>query len=178
MADQPPAGLLEVGRVGRAHGVLGKVSFHLTSNRRERVEPGARLWIGEWVQVRSSAPVPGSDRWIISLADVVDRNAAERFVNRTVWAEPVEDDEAIWVHQVIGARVRDSSGTGRGRCRSVIANPANDLLELESGALIPVTFITSIDEDDEGGYVVEVDPPAGLFELFEETDSSRNRGGS
>lgn len=167
MASEPPQGLLEVGRCGKPHGVRGRVTVRLSSNRPERLDPGSRLWIGGWREVVSSAPVPGSDRWVVTFVGVEDRTAAERLVNATVWAEPLEDDDAVWVHQIIGARVRDADGVDRGRCRSVIANPANDLIELESGALIPVNFVTSVTRTDGDGYTVVVDPPEGLFELYE-----------
>ncbi len=168
MVAEPPVGLLEVGRCGKPHGVQGRISVILSSNRQERLAPGSSLWIGEWMKVVSSARVPGSDRWTVAFAGIEDRTAAERLVNRVVWAEPLEDDDAVWVHQVIGAVVRDATGADRGRCRSVIANPANDLIELESGVLIPVTFVVSVTRAD-GGFVVVVDPPEGLFELFEES---------
>lgn len=171
MAAQPPAGLLEVGRCGKPHGVRGRTTIRMSSDRTERLEPGARLWVGEWLTVLSSALVPGSDRWVVAFEGVDDRSSAESLVNKVVWAEPLEDENALWVHQIIGAVVRDSSGIDRGRCRSVIANPANDLIELESGALVPVTFVTSVTSDETGLYTVVVDPPEGLFELFE-VDSS------
>ena len=45
---------------------------------------------------------------------------------------------------------------------AVIDNPAADLLELESGALVPVTFVVSAEHG-----VVTIDPPDGLFDLGE-----------
>jgi 16S rRNA processing protein RimM len=54
-------------------------------------------------------------------------------------------------------------------CIAVLKNPANDLLELESGALVPVLFVESVVPDDIGGFVVTIDPPDGLFEVFEDT---------
>jgi 16S rRNA processing protein RimM len=42
----------------------------------------------------------------------------------------------------------------------VLDNPAADLLELDSGALVPVTFVVSAAEG-----VVTIDPPEGLFDL-------------
>lgn len=178
MAVQPPAGLLEVGRCGKPHGVRGRISVRLSSDRSERLDPGARLWVGEWLEVESSAHVPGSDRWVVAFSGVADRTAAERLVNRVVWAEPLEDEDALWVHQIIGAEVRDAQGTVHGRCRSVIANPANDLIELDSGALVPVTFVTAITRSDDGDapeFIVHVDPPSGLFELFEDADRETGR---
>jgi len=176
MALQPPDGLLEVGRCGRPHGVRGQITVRLGSDRHERLSPGAKLWLGQWFEVVSSALVPGSDRWVVSFEGVQDRTEAERLVNRVIWAEPLDDDDAFWVHQIIGAQVRTVDGVARGRCRSVIANPANDLIELESGVLIPVTFVTSVTSDDGVEYTVEVDPPEGLFELFEGTSSATDSG--
>ena len=40
------------------------------------------------------------------------------------------------------------------------ANPAHDILELESGALVPVVFVVSATP----GRLV-IDPPEGLFDL-------------
>ena len=45
---------------------------------------------------------------------------------------------------------------------SVQANPAHDLLVLEGGALVPVTFI--VDGPVDGRITVEV--PDGLFDLY------------
>ena len=43
--DATPA-RLEVGRIGRAHGLRGEVAVTLSSDRTERVAVGARLEIG------------------------------------------------------------------------------------------------------------------------------------
>jgi 16S rRNA processing protein RimM len=47
----------------------------------------------------------------------------------------------------------------RGRVESVQANPAADLLVLDSGALVPMVFVVEV-----GPGRIVVDPPAGLFE--------------
>ena len=120
----PSDGLLEVGRIGRAHGVRGDVLVHLTTDRVER------LAVGD------------------ALRDVVLR------------AEPIDDPGTLWVHQLIGSEVVEVAGTRRGQCVAVVDNPAADLLELESGALVPATFVVSFADG-----VVTIDPPEGLFEL-------------
>ena len=61
---------------------------------------------------------------------------------------------------MIGAVVRDRSGTDLGRVAAVEANPAHDLLVLDSGALVPMVFVVSHEHG-----VVLVDPPEGLFDL-------------
>lgn len=167
-----PDGLLEVGRFGRPHGVRGQIYVKLSTDRDERVRVGARLWAGSWWEVASSTPMfsTGADRWIVSLVGVDDRNSCERLVNRVIWAEPIDDPDAVWVHEAIGAEVVDTAGVRRGRCVAVVANPANDLLELESGALVPVNFVVSVRPNDRGGFIALIDPPAGLFEVFDEAE--------
>jgi 16S rRNA processing protein RimM len=63
------------------------------------------------------------------------------------------------VHELIGSIVTDATGTERGTVVSVVANPASDLLELDTGALVPLRFLT---EHTPGRVVVEA--PEGLFE--------------
>jgi ribosomal 30S subunit maturation factor RimM len=66
----------------------------------------------------------------------------------------------MWVHDLIGAEVVDISGARYGKCVWVVDNPAHSLLELESGALVPVVFITERTKDK-----ITINPPDGLFEL-------------
>jgi len=162
MTESRPAGLLEVGRFGRPHGLKGEIYVSLSTDRHERLSDGARVWAGEWLVVEHSKPA--NDRWIASFVGRDDRSAVERLVNRTIWAEPIDDPQAVWVHQVIGARVVEVDGTDRGRCVAVVANPADDLLELDSGALVPARFVNEVKASKEG-FVVFVDAPVGLFEL-------------
>lgn len=162
MADQSaPDGLLEVGRVGRAHGIRGAVMVTLSTDRTDRLTPGTQLWAaGEWRTVVTATP--HTNRWLVSFDGIADRLAAERLTSAPLLAEPVDDPDALWVHHLIGAAVVEVSGTDRGRCVSVVQNPAADLLELDTGALVPVTFVRSVVDG-----IVTVEVPDGLFELYE-----------
>ena len=75
-------------------------------------------------------------------------------------AEAVDDPAEMWVHDLVGAEVVDRRRRHLGRCTGVVANPAADLLELDSGALVPVVFVV----DHTPGRVT-IDPPEGLFDL-------------
>ena len=162
-AIERPDGLLEVGHVGRAHGIRGDVFLVLTTDRNERAAVGARLWARDrWLTIAASSHAGG--KWRVHVAGVDDRNAAEALTGTVLYAEPLDDSDAMWVHHLIGATVIEVNGIDRGRCVSVVANPASDLLELESGALVPVTFVTSVDVSD-GEPLVTIDPPDGLFDL-------------
>jgi 16S rRNA processing protein RimM len=160
-----PEGLLEVGRVGRPHGVKGDVFIDLVTDRTERVAVGARLFARDrWFTVTGSHR--SNRRWRVHLDGVDDRASAEALTGTVLHAEPIDDPDALWVHQLIGAAVVESDGTPRGHCVSVIDNPASDLLELDTGALVPANFVTAADRTDDG-VVVTIDPPEGLFELYE-----------
>jgi len=152
---------LEVGRVTKAHGLRGEVVVHLTSDYPEaRLAPGSRLHAGpDELVVRSARP--HQDRWLVLFEGVVDRPAAERLAGRALSGEALDDPEALWVHELIGSRVvEEETGVDRGRVVSVVANPAHELLELESGALVPVVFVRSCVD---GGTLIA--PPPRLFDL-------------
>lgn len=133
----------------------------LTTNRDERVAPGARLRLdnenGRELLVLTS--IPFTHRWIVAFDGVYDRNASEQIAHRDLYAEPLDDPDALWVHELVGMRVVDQGGVDRGPIVAVEANPASDLLVLESGALVPMRFVTTTDDN-----VVSVDVPDGLFE--------------
>lgn len=149
--------MLEVGAITRAHGIRGEVVLRLTTNRLERVAPGAVLTVdGREVTVMSARRDKG--RWLVRLEGVRDRAAAEA-LRGTVTAAPIDDPDELWVHELIGRHVFDGD-TDRGEVVAVQQNPAADLLVLDTGHLVPLTFVTSVTES-----VVEVDVPEGLFEI-------------
>jgi 16S rRNA processing protein RimM len=92
-------------------------------------------------------------------AGVDGREAAERLRDTELFASPLEDDDAWWVHELVGADVFGRDGRRFGTVTSVVANPASDLLELDTGALVPLRFVV----DRRLGAVV-VDPPSGLLD--------------
>lgn len=155
---------LVVGRVGRAHGLRGEVAVTFSSNRPERAAPGSVLFAGEReLVVRASRPHQG--RVLLTFTGVDDRTAAEALLGVELTAEPLAgdvelDEREVWVHEVIGAEVHDRTGAVVGRVTAVEANPAHDLLVLDSGALVPMVFVV---EQRDG--VVVIDPPDGLFDL-------------
>lgn len=152
---------LEVGRIGRAHGLHGEVAVMPITNREERFAPGSTLYLDDRALVIASAR-PHQDRWLIRFEGVDDRTAAEALRGQLVTAEPLGDaaDGELWVHELIGAEVRDKAGTRLGVVTAVEANPAHDLLVLDGGALVPIVFVVA----QEAG-VVTVDVPEGLLDL-------------
>lgn len=155
--------LLEIGTVVRPHGLRGEVVVALVSNRPERLAPGARFQSegaagSETLEVVASRPF--QQRHLVTFAGVTSRDAAEALRGRRLLGEPVEDPDALFVHDLIGARVSEVDGTDRGVVTAVEANPASDLLVLDGGrALVPLRFVVA---HTPGHLVVEA--PAGLFE--------------
>jgi 16S rRNA processing protein RimM len=152
--------LLEVGHIRRAHGLRGEVFVQLISDNDARLAPGAELVAGDETLVVETSRVASNGRRVVKFAQIPDRTAAERYANQVLLGRPIDDPDALWVHELIGARVVEVDGTDRGVCVSVLANPAADLLELESGALVPSNFVVS---NADG--VIVVDAPEGLFDL-------------
>lgn len=156
-----PEGLLEIGVLRKAHGVRGQVNVQLATDRAERLVPGARWFArGGWLTV--SAASPHQDRWLVTFEEIASREQAQRYTNTPAFAEPLDDPGELWVHELIGAEVVEADGTRRGRCVSVIENPAADLIELESGALVPVVFVVEQTRER-----IVIEPPPGLFDLAE-----------
>ena len=157
--------MLEVGRITRPHGVKGDVVVVLTTDRTERVAPGSVLHSDDGpLTVHASRPHKSGH--IVTFAEVPDRDRAEELRDTLLSAEPLTDDDVLWVHELIGAEVVDQTGAARGRVVRVVENPASDLLELDSGALVPAGFVTA----HEAGERIDVDVPDGLFDLDEDDD--------
>jgi len=153
--------VLLVGRVDKPHGLRGEVVVSLVTNRDERVAPGAVLVLdgesGRALTVLTSSPF--MHRWIVQFDGVFDRTASDDIAHRDLYAEPLEDPDALWVHELVGLEVIDQHGIGRGKVTSVEANPASDLLVLDSGGLVPLRFVTATTD-----HSVTVDCPDGLFD--------------
>ena len=102
----------------------------------------------------------GNGRLIVTFGEIGNREDAARLTNVALYAPPIDDPSQLWVHELIGAHVVERDGTNRGRCVAVVDNPAADLLERDSGALVPVTFGVEHDRA-----TITIDPPDGLFDL-------------
>ena len=153
------ASRLEVGRIGRAHGLRGELAVTLSSDRTERLAPGSVLTsaAGPLVVIASR---PHQQRWLVRFEGIDDRNAAEALLGTVLFAEAMPAvGEEMWVHELIGSIVRDRSGADLGVVEAVEANPASDLLVLDGERLLPLTFVV---ERSPGVLIAE--PPAGLWE--------------
>jgi 16S rRNA processing protein RimM len=167
-AEPPAKALVEVGRVTKPHGLRGQVVVDLITDRDERVGAGARLHsdLGPLVvasarpQLKRAGHTP-RHHWIVAFEGYDGREAVESLRGLVLQAEPIDDPDEMWVDDLVGADVvLVSTGESVGTCVAVVANPASDLIELESGALVPVVFVV-----EHGPDRVVIDPPDGLFDL-------------
>ena len=151
--------LLEVGTIAKAHGTSGEVVVRLITNQTERLNHGSRLMsdLGELVVLKSR---PHHDKWLVQFNGVETRTQAEELRGLTLMAAPLDIPDALWVHELIGSVVKEVSGAERGTVKAVVANPASDLMELDTGHLVPLTFVVDFAEG-----IILVDVPDGLFEL-------------
>jgi 16S rRNA processing protein RimM len=150
--------LLEVGRVAKPHGLRGEVVVALTTNRPERVAKGTVLHTDQG-PLTITASRPHQNRYIVRFAGVDSREAADAIHGLVLSAEPLDDPDVLWVHELIGSVVVDQHGTGHGTVTSVELNPASDLLVLEGGGLVPLTFVV-----EQGDGRITVDVPDGLLD--------------
>jgi 16S rRNA processing protein RimM len=152
--------MLQVGRIAKPHGLRGEVVVQLVTNRTERLDPGTVLSTGDGRVLtveRSSAHL---GRWIVAFAGVGTREQADDLRGVVLEAEPLPaDPEGLWVHELIGSDVVDPAGNRLGTVEAVQANPASDLLVLDGGGLVPLTFVV---ETLPGRLVV--DAPPGLLD--------------
>jgi 16S rRNA processing protein RimM len=148
--------VLEVGRITKPHGLRGEVLVALTTNRTERLAPGSVFNDGALIVERSSQH---QKRWIVAFEGVHTIDAANALRGTVLLAPPISDADALWVHELVGSAVVDVHGTRHGVVEAVQANPASDLLVLDTGPLVPLRFVV----EQRDGEVV-VDGPEGLFE--------------
>jgi 16S rRNA processing protein RimM len=136
----------------------------LWTDQTQRLDPDTELTSARGtLRVVSSKAFGPDDRYIVQFEGVFDRSAADSLRGVELEAEPLDDvADVLWVHELVGATVRDAAGVALGVIASVEANPASDLMVLESGGLIPVRFVTA---HDAPAHIVDVDIPEGLLDL-------------
>jgi 16S rRNA processing protein RimM len=156
-ADERPT--LEVGRIVKAHGLRGQVLVDLWTDRSERLDVGTELSSLRGTLVVQAAAAH-QDRFIVSFDRIVTREDAELWRGVVLSAPRIEVDDVIWIDELFGADVFDASGLLRGTVVDVESNPASDILVLDTGALVPLTFVTNVQANER----IDVDVPEGLFE--------------
>jgi 16S rRNA processing protein RimM len=144
--------LVPVGRVGRPHGLDGGFFVEGASEREDVFAKGATLYAGgEPATVVASRRGSGG-RPVIVLDRRVERGT-ELAVGRATLPQLGDDDE-FYVFQLVGLSVEEEGGRLLGRVREVLEYPGNDVLELDSGASLPLVEACVRQVDLAGGRIV------------------------
>lgn len=125
------ADAIEVGRVARAHGVRGELVIDVRAAHVRDWESASALWLGEEADPRPIAGVRfHRGRWILRLAGVDDRNAAEALAGLRVrvTAAPKPAGREYVNAELIGWDVLADTDEALGRVTEIIVTGANDVL--------------------------------------------------
>ena len=140
---------IELGKLGRSHGLKGEVRFHPYNPRCATLRPGLLVRIeGEGVPIecRVLRVERNGDKYNILLDAASDRTSAKRLTNHVLLARRsdfAEEEPGEFYHADLpGLSVEDPAGEVVGRVTEVLQMPAHDVLSivLEDGGefLVPV----------------------------------------
>ena len=125
---------IQVGRVGKPHGLDGAFVVEQGSEDPERFAEGAALLVdGEPAKVVESKRAGG--RPVIRLDREVPRGSALE-VEQDALPEPGEGE--YYAFQLVGLEVEELGGRKLGRVTEIASAPANDVLELDNGLALPL----------------------------------------
>jgi 16S rRNA processing protein RimM len=139
-----------VGRVGRPHGLDGSFVVEDASDDPQRFARGATLLAGN-ESVRVENTKRAGNRLVIRLDRAVARGTA---LEVPVSELPQPEEDTYYVFQLVGLDVVEEGGRGLGRVRDVAPYAANDVLELDSGVLLPLVEDCIREVDLDAGRIV------------------------
>jgi 16S rRNA processing protein RimM len=141
--DVPVSDRVVVGRVGRPHGLDGSFFVEGASEDPRWFNVGAKLLVGERELEVVGARRSGG-RPVIRLAGEAPRGTMLEVARASL--PPTEEDE-YYAFQLVGLEVVEEGDRPLGRVKSVLPGVANDALELDGGALLPLVgdCVLSID---------------------------------
>jgi 16S rRNA processing protein RimM len=123
-----------IGRVGRPHGIDGAFFVEQPSSDDRWWKTGARLLVDDQ-EVEVVAHRRSSGRPVIKLDRQVERGAILE-VERD--ALPATEDDEYYAFQLVGLPVVEENGRALGSVKVVAPGVANDVLELDTGVLLPM----------------------------------------
>ena len=142
--------LVEVGRVGKPHGLAGAFFVERPSSDPARFAVGAQLLVeGEPAVVVESKQSGG--RPVIRLDRSVARGVALQVARSEL---PPPDDDSFYVTDLVGLEAVEQDGSVLGRVTEVSPGVANDVIELDSGLALPFVAACVLEVDLEGRKIV------------------------
>ena len=161
----------KIGRLGKAHGIRGEVSFLFDDDVFDRVNADYLIldidgilvpFFLEEYRFKSDANALVKFDGIDTLERAKELTGCEVFFPREM---SDEDDEHISWAEIVGYELVDSeTGTVAGTIASVDDSTMNTLFELEDGRLIPASE-ELIQKVDTKKHQIEIKLPEGILEL-------------
>lgn len=158
---------LNVGRIGRAHGILGEATIEVrTDDAESRFALGASLETDDHGNLVVDSVRVHNGILLLSFVGHTDRNAVEKLRDVLLYADvdidaPGEDEDDYHVLQLIGCKANLEDGTLLGDVKDVLNLPGQDVLVIQANSgevLIP--FVRAlVPEVDIPGKRLTVIPP-------------------
>jgi len=129
---------LLVGRIGRAHGILGEATIEVRSDEPDRrFAVGAKLQSDEHGELTITSGRVHNGILLLGFSGYTDRNQIEKLRNVLLYAdvninEEREDDDDYHVLQLIGCTAVLENGEIFGEVTDVINLPGQDLLAIKT----------------------------------------------
>ena len=153
--------LVLLGRIVDAHGIRGAVKLKSIATNPTDIAAYGPLQTesGEIIEILRMKLA--NDVFIADLKGVKDRNQAEALKGTELFVSrdklPAAKDSEVYLYDLIGLTVTQA-GVALGKLTQFQNFGAGELLELESGLLIPALFITSTGDN------IEVNLPDGYLD--------------
>ena len=161
----------KIGRIGKAHGVKGEVTFNFNDDVFDRVDAEYLIlevdgilvpFFMEEYRFRSDSTA------LVKFEDIDTQDRARELTNCDVYfpreLSDNDEEEISWSFLVGFSIVDAQSGKNVGTIASIDDNTMNILFELEDGTLIPASeeLITDIDKDNK---TITIALPEGILDL-------------
>ncbi len=139
----PTDQIVELGVVGKPHGIRGAVRARLHNPRSEALDNGAAvtLKLQDGAELRRQLLLAGrgADHLVLEVEGVNDRDGAEALRGAKILVErsALEDSEleegSYYYHDLIGCAVQDEAGRAMGQVTAVFEAGASDVLVVREG---------------------------------------------
>jgi len=140
-----------VGRVGRPHGLDGGFFVERPSDDPRWFAVGSTLLVGETEAKVIAARRGSGGRPVVLLDRRVPRGA---LLEVPLAALPPTAADEYYTFELIGLEVVEEEGATLGRVSAVVPGVANDSLELDTGALLPLVAACVRDIDLAAGRIL------------------------
>lgn len=129
---------LNVGRIGRAHGILGEATIEVrTDEAADRFAIGAKLDTDSHGSLTVASARVHNGILLLAFAGIIDRNGIEKYRNELLYAEvdidaPGTDEDDYHVLQLIGCKAHLVDGDLFGEVTDVLNLPGQDVLVIKT----------------------------------------------